>query len=93
MKEENSSLKNTVGKVKQSKIMQTQSNNYFQYYISVAVLSAAFEFLTMKFSTYRTRTINQCSYFHKILVFELKLAHEKPIKNGFQHEILGAPAF
>lgn len=69
MKEENSSLKNTVGKVRQSKIMQTQSNNYFQYYISVAVLSAAFEFLTMKFSTYRTRTINQCGYFQKILVF------------------------
>ena len=69
MKEENSSSKNTVGKVKQSKIMQTQSNNYFQYYISVAVLSAAFEFLTMKFSTYRTHTINQCGYFQKILVF------------------------
>ena len=49
MKEENSSSKNTVGKVKQSKIMQTQSNNYFQYYISVAVLSAACEFVTMKF--------------------------------------------
>ena len=49
MKEENSSSKNTVGKVKQSKIMQTQSNNYFQYYISVAVLSAALEFVTMKF--------------------------------------------
>ena len=73
--------------------MQTQSNNYFQYYISVAVLSAALQFLTMKFSNYLTRTINQCGYFHKILVFELKLAHEKPIKNGIQHEILGAPAF
>ena len=83
MKEENSSLKNTAGKVRQSKIMQTQSNNYSQYYISVEVLSAAFGFLTMKFSTYRTRTINQCGYFQKILVFELKLAHEKPIKNGF----------
>ena len=69
MKEENSSLKNTAGKVRQSKIMQTQSNNYFQYYISVTVLSPAFEFLTMKFSTYRTRTINQCGYFQKILVF------------------------
>ena len=69
MKEENSSLKDTVGKVRQSKIMQTQSNNYFRCYISVAVLSAAFEFLTMKFSTYRTRTINQCGYFQKILVF------------------------
>ena len=63
MKEENSSLKNTAGKVRQSKIMQTQSNNYFQYYISVAVLSAALQFLTMKFSTYRTRTINQRGYF------------------------------
>ena len=49
MKEENSSLKNTVGKVRQSKIMQTQSNNYFRCYISVAVLSAALEFVTMKF--------------------------------------------
>ena len=49
MKEENSSLKNTVGKVRQSKIMQTQSNNYFQCYISVAFLSAALQFVTMKF--------------------------------------------